>query len=405
MSQSEWHKLGLTTITPAFLGRFGAKDQTGDRIPFPVPSLRGTLAYWLRALIGAHVGDNLTDLRKAESAVFGAARSGDVGGPSTIWLRGPLIGVRTFSTSNDGIGYLLGPGLRDSDAPAARYLGPAMQIGLEVRNTGGPVHADLFLAALWALRTFGGIGARARRGFGTMEVDRPLSVPCGRFRADWLHSNSAEDLPDVLSCVGESLAELGIAGRADEGRQPGYPRFDLAGRWYVLGSDVTVPAQRYDDALSWTGERLREFRHDGDAERSTQSYRQIVRPFLDGGEFTAEFRAGALGLPVVYTQKPASPGDEVRSATVEPVVAGQPSRRASPLWLRVHRTRGAWRLRSLAFDAAWLPETGAELKIKATRGSNQEPRSVRWPSPALVRRELDRWFTFISSVGGSSCPR
>lgn len=400
MSQSEWHKLGLTTVTRAFLGRFGVSGQTGERIPFPVPSVRGALAYWLRALAGAHVGDDMTDLRKAESAVFGAARSGDDGGPSTIWLRGPLIGVRAFSAGNDGLGYLLGPGLRD-DASAARCLGPAMQIGLEVRNTGGPVHADLFLAALWALRTFGGIGARARRGFGTIDVDRPLSVPSGRFRADWLHRNSADDLPGVLSCVGESLAELGIAGRADDGCQPGYPRFDLAGRTYIVGPDVVVPAQGYDDALRWAGERLREFRHDGDAEGPTESYRQIVRPFLDGAEFTAEYRAGALGLPVVYTQRPANPGDEARSATVEPVVDGQPSRRASPLWLRVHRTRGAWLLRSLAFDAAWLPETRAELRIKATRGPEREPRPVRWPSQTLIRRELDRWFTFISSAGSS----
>src|SRR5579863_6638386 len=119
MSQPEWHKLGLTTVTPAFFGRFGAKDQAGDRIPFPVPSLRGALAYWLRALVGAHLGDHLPSLRAAESAIFGAARSGDSGGPSTIWLRGPLIGVRKFDASNDGLGYLLGPGLRAADAPPA----------------------------------------------------------------------------------------------------------------------------------------------------------------------------------------------------------------------------------------------------------------------------------------------
>ena len=79
-----WHKLTLTTVTPAFLGRFGDPDQTGDRIPFPVPSLRGALAYWLRALAGAHLGNHLSSLRRAESAVFGAARSGESGGPSTI---------------------------------------------------------------------------------------------------------------------------------------------------------------------------------------------------------------------------------------------------------------------------------------------------------------------------------
>lgn len=398
-----WHKLTLTTATPAFLGRFGDPDQTGDRIPFPVPSLRGALAYWLRALAGAHLGNHLPSLRRAESAVFGAARSGESGGPSTIWLRGPLIGVSTFQAGNDGLGYLLGPGLRGTDGPPPRYLRPGTQIGLEIRNTGSPVHADLFLSCVWALRTFGGIGARARRGFGTVRVDRPMSVPCDRFQADWLHRNSAEDLDDVLTCVAESLTELGIPHRADDGSQPAYPKFDLPGRWYLLGPDITVPAASYDDALIWTGDRLREFRHDGDAERSTESFRQIVRPFLAGESFTGEYRAGALGLPVVYTTRPVKPGDEKHSATVEPVVAGQPSRRASPLWLRVHGkpgTRGApgtWWLRSLAFDATWLPRDGAQLQIKDTSGgARRSSEPVEWPSPGLIRQELDRWFTYLS---------
>jgi CRISPR-associated protein Cmr1 len=396
MTQSAWHNLTITTITPAFFGKFAAMDQTRAQIPFPVPSLRGALAYWLRALAGAHVGDNLSSLLKAESAVFGSARSGNSGGPSTLWIRGPLIGVNQFTPSSPHEAYLLGPGLRDTKAPAARHLRAGATINLAVRNTGGSVHADLFLSALWALRTFGGIGARARRGFGTITVDdRPLRLPCERFMVDWLYRNSADDLQDVLSCVGASLDELGIPRNADDNNQPGYPRFDLSRKWYLLQSDIAVPDAQ--NALAWTGERLREFRLDGDAHENTEGYRKIVRPYLDGAAFDTEFRAGALGLPVVYTEKATRPEDEGRSATVEPVVDGQSSRRASPLWLRVHRNRSAWWLRSLAFNAVWLPETGAELRIKSTKGPNREPQPVLRPSPDVIRQELDRWFAHVSS--------
>jgi hypothetical protein len=38
-------------------------------------------------------------------------------------------------------------------------------------------------------------------------------------------------------------------------------------------------------------------------------------------------------------------------------------------------------------------------RIKATRGPARQPEPVLWPSPALIRQELDRWFTFIASAG------
>src|SRR5713101_6738473 len=110
MPMPAWHKLTLTTVTPAFLGRFEDQNDKGGKILFPVPSLRGVLAYWLRALAGAHLGNDLPSLRRAESAVFGAARHGDSGGPSAIWLRGKHVTVSPLPAGNDGLGYLLGPG-------------------------------------------------------------------------------------------------------------------------------------------------------------------------------------------------------------------------------------------------------------------------------------------------------
>src|SRR5690606_16911500 len=57
-----WHRLQLETTTTAFLGRFPDASLTSGQIPFPVPSLRGALAYWLRALAGPYVGDEISQL-------------------------------------------------------------------------------------------------------------------------------------------------------------------------------------------------------------------------------------------------------------------------------------------------------------------------------------------------------
>ena len=406
MARPAWHSLTLTTVTPMFLGKFTSTDPKEQRgqIPFPVPSLRGTLAYWLRALAGAHIGDDLARLAQAEAAVFGSARSDDTGGPSPIWIRcRKQIGVKEFQPRSDAnkyqIGYLMGPGLYRA-MPAARCLNGGA-INLEVRNAGTTGQADLFLSALWALRTFGGIGARARRGFGTIALEpRPLTLPSERFRPEWLIRDSGDDLPEVLSCVAACLEDLGIPTGTTSDSQPAYPRFDPTGQWHTLSSEpaAAIPeARNAEDALAWTSQRLREFRLDGADHDNTAGWREIVRPYLNGNDFTAEFRAGALGLPVVYTEKATRPGTDARSATVEPLIGGQPARRASPLWLRVHGRGANWKLRSLAFNATWLPDAGNGLRVKATKGVNRSERPVTPPSPDTIRNELERWFSYIEA--------
>jgi hypothetical protein len=412
MTQTKWHKLTLSAVTPTFLGRYDSTDprQHNGQIPFPVPSLRGALAYWLRALAGAHVGNDLDRLARAEGAVFGSARARDTGGPSTIWLRGRQpVGISNYVPAGNNafdIGYLMGPGLRhDPKVPAPRYVKPGTPLPLEVRNTGGAEHADLFLCALWGLRTFGGIGARARRGFGAISVlDKPVKLPAGRFNQDWLIRDSADDLTGVLDCIGQCLDLLGIPRGAADNSRPSYPRFDLAGAWYSLdpGTEI-LEARNVEDALAETGLLLRAFRLDG--EENTAGWREIVRPFLDEEPFHAPFHAGALGLPVVYTQLATEPGEKGRSATIEPVVNGQPSRRASPLWLRVHQAGRIWSLRSLAFHATWLPDDGKTLRIRNNqRDARQPDKPVTAPDPDAVEQEVKRWFSFLPEYLAAQAP-
>ncbi len=409
-----WHDLGLRVVTPAFLGRFAVVDPGPAPAPasFPVPSLRGVLAYWLRALAGAHLGDGLEQVHAVESAVFGAARTEHSGGPSPVQLRGGRVRFTklTVDGSLSGLRYLMGPGLTSDPPP--RCLAPG-QVELRVRNSGPPAVADLFLAALWALRSFGGVGARTRRGFGTLAIDQVPDLAVGQFDLAWLGRDRAGDLGPVLDCVAAAIRALGIepiAALADG--VPRYPCF--AASRYLLSADdedrLPGAAGNWKPALNQAGDWLWAFRHGADRRVPesrpasgvhSQTYSDVVQPFLNNpARYTQRgpATAAALGLPIPYSdhQGPRDDsGQTQRRATLDVLIGDQPARRASPLWLRVRHDGDTWRLRSLAFESEWLP-SNAQLRIAMVSGPQRAP--VGLLSQAQVREELNRWFGLDTSA-------
>jgi hypothetical protein len=407
-----WHDLTLRVVTPAFLGRFDSGDPQTAAVPFPVPSLRGVLAYWLRALAGARLGNAIDQLHDVESAVFGSARTERSGGPSPIQIRGGRVRLSVLPADRtpDGMRYLMGPGLTSGSQPP-RCLTPG-PLELRVRNLGTPASADLFLAALWALHAFGGVGARTRRGFGTLAVDHVPSLAIQRFDPAWLGRDSAADLASVIACVVETISDLGVATGGSRSKAhddvPHYPCF-AAGRYRFSADEED---QLYGTAGDWraaldnAGTWFWGFRH-GASRRipgsqppsgtHSQTYNDVVRPFLDHAPGRhgqkGPLTAAALGLPVPYTDHQGHRGADgkpaQRKATVNVEVDGQPARRASPLWLRVRHDGTAWRLRSLAFHTEWLPPA-PRTRLTISAGPRSAP--VNRPTDQQITEELNRWF-------------
>ena len=58
--------LELEAVTPLWIGGAGRQPELRP------PSVRGCLRYWLRALLGGTLGEDLKTLRQAEMAVFGS---------------------------------------------------------------------------------------------------------------------------------------------------------------------------------------------------------------------------------------------------------------------------------------------------------------------------------------------
>jgi len=176
--------LTLELLTPAFVG--AAQPRTLDPyMPLRPSSVRGVLRFWFRtaaaALMWPH--DNsptahrqmVDALRELESSVFGDTRLA-----SAVVVLPPRGGeIRRYrdvgipdSASAPGLRYL-GYGLFEDakNPPEALITRSGQKLTLEIglrRPTAGV--AELLCATVWLWLHFGGIGARSRRGFGSLHL-------------------------------------------------------------------------------------------------------------------------------------------------------------------------------------------------------------------------------------------
>ncbi|MCS6926971.1 MAG: type III-B CRISPR module RAMP protein Cmr1 [Candidatus Binatia bacterium] len=155
----------LETVTPLFLG--GAEPRPELR----PPAFRGVLRYWLRATLGGVIGDsNLAGLHNLESAVFGST---DGGSPTQIRLHGnPLReSQEKILPHKEG---------KQSVLRGALSSGQTFRLRMSQFRSDGETVWRAACAALNLALTFGGVGLRARRGFGTLRVVQssdPTLVP------------------------------------------------------------------------------------------------------------------------------------------------------------------------------------------------------------------------------------
>lgn len=152
----------LETVTPLFLG--GANPQ--DEPELRVPSFRGALRYWLRAALGGVIGDkdfNFNTLHELESAVFGST---DHGSPIRLRLRCPNGELRKDDAS-------ILPHITGRGAGRRKAFAADQKFDLIMSQDGnhGEDVWNVACSALMLALTFGGVGLRSRRGYGTLRVD------------------------------------------------------------------------------------------------------------------------------------------------------------------------------------------------------------------------------------------
>lgn len=359
-----WTKLHLTVTTPVF-------NSDGDQkhAEIRVPSIRGAMRFWLRAMAGRMAGNDMRALSAIEHRVLGSTEHS-----SPVKLRIPrqpansdkeLPDFLGTPERNRWIGYLLGPGLTSwsSEKRAVMlnraHIPPGQDFELWLRFTGDDDTSLVALAALWFALTYGGIGARTRRGFGGVRITGITGLP-ERWSPESFRTPGIDFYGKVTSLAPESgminsLRSLGNIARSvgcnGLYQWPSPPTYPVLSQSHTMaGASRGEASASWEDVLCWAGRELRYFRATVDTpgvpyhpKIKTHEWLEVV----NGPE--EEFPIGALGLPIVFKKQIEVHADRGSGDTAEKL------RRASPLWLRPVGQGSHWKLFSFGFLTEFLP--------------------------------------------------
>lgn len=374
-------------VTPAFLRGAAEKpsaDQTGAE--WRESSIRGQLRWWFRAVAWVRHGNEAL-VRAAEEGVFGSTRR-----QSAIAIRCDHLNVQgsvskdldfAFPQRGQGREAINGPAyLGFGPVQAERpYITPGTRTAFTVvqRDDG---EDDLLQLAIRAWSCLGGIGARSRRGYGSLEISGPERDGNGQ-PGDSNAQNVARLLDEIeaLARDRKPAEHPAIGGQRLAGEQD-WPRFEALLRPITAFSPLSRvlvwrnPQGTWEGALQVAGEALIRFRRRyGIAGRD---YEWAYRP---GTEAHIPDRVG-FGLPIPFS----------RNTIVQ---AARHDRRGSPLLIHIGKTPGqhgdvARYCPVLTYlPAKFLPEGETVGYRHPPRKNVDHCESVGWIQYKLVQDFLD----------------
>lgn len=346
-------------VTPMFCS--GADPITAE---LRLPSFKGVLRFWWRALAWSRLGGDLGRIKQKEDALFGSAD----GGQSSVSMR--LVPGVLPDRVRKGEVLTLSHADRRKLGEGARYLGYGVMEAFASRRKGteageltcpclrspfeftirmwvregkrnGHDHSGqlaLLEDALVCLGTHGGMGAKSRKGYGSL-VLRSLRVD-GEQR--WRPPQTASDLGNVLA---------GLRRSHDPANLPEYTALSAQTR------QVLVPSDRNEamDLLDLVGREL--MRHRSWGQHGKLFGRESEKNFRDDHDLMKSSRPDrhprriAFGLPHNYGKRRVGPHD------------GQIDRRASPLFIHIHECSDS-PVAVLSFlPARFLPKNRSAISV------------------------------------------
>ncbi len=306
--------------TPLFLG--GADpNQMPELRP---PSLKGVLRFWYRAVALASLG-SWERVRESEQGLFGSTK-----GQSQILMRlsGPRKPSIQLSSIKTGIGTgYLGYGVIDRGKTVRPYIKPGIEFTLKlgIRAKADPESLELLKKALIAVGLFGGIGARSRRGFGSLAIQE-LHIGDQKWEAP-------RDLDEYVDRARELLDDVGTYAGL-----PPYTAFSKKSR--VCVATVGESADRVLEDIGREMLRYRSYGHRREGqqhhvlpwgEQALQLFNvdhDLVAGYLSGNNPEIHPRRIVFGLPHNYFFLSTRKQVDVKTE--------KHSRRASPLFIHVH---------------------------------------------------------------------
>ncbi|RKY20533.1 MAG: type III-B CRISPR module RAMP protein Cmr1, partial [Planctomycetota bacterium] len=251
-------KRSYKLITPLYGG--GVEPNKADPITVVrATEIRGHLRFWWRATRGGAFDGDLDKMRRHEEEIWGSAAGKDRNGnekpgPSkvTVVVKNSKSGKKysPFEVVPNRHGKPQVKARQGNKVPpyAAFPLQPEQKeqrIGMQTDSVTDGVSFSLEItynsddtsdihAALWAWETFGGIGARTRRGFGALQlltIEKKSDEPGSDPRKEVINSISARDLKTEVKDRLETITGTW---------PPGTPHLSNAMLWKIV-----VPPKNY----------------------------------------------------------------------------------------------------------------------------------------------------------------
>ena len=314
--------------TPMFCG--GADPKMAE---LRLPSFKGVMRFWWRALAWSQMGGNLQEIKAEEDRLFGSASGGQ--SQVSMWLD------RVPATRTVPVDHVLrvGSGKGQAVGEGARYLGYGVMETFSSRKKGKDAgqlirpclgggftftvrmrlrnskDVGQLKDALILLGLVGGMGAKSRKGYGSLVLES-LHVDG---REEWRSRRSIDELAEHIG---------GLRPTHRRSALPPYTALSERSRFVLVPSDRTRPLE----VLDLVGREMMRFRSWGHRgivlnELSEQNFKDdhdLMKKHRY--ERDAHPRRVAFGLPHNYGR---SPDQQVGPA-------GKLDRRASPLFIHIH---------------------------------------------------------------------
>ncbi|MHC1595187.1 MAG: type III-B CRISPR module RAMP protein Cmr1 [Methanotrichaceae archaeon] len=339
-------------VTPLFMS--GADRNKAE---LRVPSIKGVLRFWWRALMLGRLG-SIEKVRREEAGIFGSAGEE---GQSRVHLRLSLFDNKKISGKDDVLKYadsgeVIGPG--------ARYLGYGlMNAGGKLTRPSSKCHFGLELlfkpdtkeehvkpveAALIAMGLFGGLGSRSRRGYGSLNLLELKNGGANVFE-------QPKDRDDLRSKIQNLFKDCDIKPCSE---LPPYTAYSTDTRIDILdvGEDPLKLLNSVGEAMQMYRSYGRNGKVNGrDAERYFDDDHDLVREAITDRVKTHPRRV-VFGLPHNYHFS------DGRGKNVK-VKPEKYERRASPLFLHIQGLEnGQYAAITTTMPAEFLPY-GEKIKV------------------------------------------
>lgn len=347
------HAYDVELVTPMFGGGTKA-GHIDEAMPIRASAIRGQLRMWWRLLNAASCGHDSRRLYAAERAIWGGLGKADSAVASRVALRVKSVGgtKRVAANALDSkFGYVIFPARQTQ----CDFLASA-RFALEIRIRGEGAHAIWAEHVLPALRwwaSFGGLGARTRRGMGTVRIEALPPV--------------SDDEAGQHGCMLVSRPARGVALAAWE---------DVAERLKNFRQGINVGRNR--------GEK----RPGRSRWPEPDSIREITGRFSERHKpvhaARISFPRAAFGLPII-TDFRGGAGDPSKTE-LRPLIRGQrKDRMASPLIVKAMWTGAGYAPIALLLPHAHVDVMGLDL-IALGRSSSlrcfPNGRAQWWPDSA-----------------------